>query len=76
MKIGSMLMLVLFSLALAPVAQAAEQQAQQDQNACMGDAMSVCGQFIPDRERVAHCLMSNRGRVSVPCRAQLAHWRG
>jgi hypothetical protein len=75
MKIGSMLMLVLFSLALAPVAQA-EQQVQQDQNACMGDAMSVCGQFIPDRERVAHCLMSNRGRVSVPCRAQLAHWRG
>ncbi len=47
---------------------------QDDQNACMNDAMTVCSQFIPDRSRVAGCLISNRARISAPCRAQLAHW--
>ena len=51
-------------------------QGHDSQYACMGDAFSVCGRFIPYRERVAHCLISNRARVSVPCRAALAHWRG
>ena len=51
-------------------------QGHDSQYACMGDAMTVCGQFVPDRERVAHCLMSNRARVSVACRAALTHWRG
>jgi len=76
MKIGSILMLTLVGLALAPAAaRADDQQAGQSQNACMGDAMTVCGQFIPDRERVAHCLMVNRARISVPCRVALARWR-
>jgi hypothetical protein len=41
----------------------------------MGDAMSICGQFIPDRERVARCLMANRNRVSPACRVALKHFR-
>jgi hypothetical protein len=82
MKIGSVLTLVLCVFAVAPAAaqsgyQAAEQTYhQEDQNACMSDAMTVCSQFIPDRSRVAGCLMHNRTRVSPPCRAQLAHWHG
>ena len=51
-------------------------QKNDSQSACMSDAMTVCGRFIPDRERVAHCLMSNRAHVSVACRAALTHWRG
>ncbi|HUZ30565.1 MAG TPA: hypothetical protein VMV19_00425 [Xanthobacteraceae bacterium] len=51
-------------------------QGNDGQYACMSDAMTVCGRFIPDRGRVAHCLMSNRSRVSVACRAALTHWRG
>jgi len=51
-------------------------QKNDGQYACMSDAMTVCGQFIPDRGRVAHCLISNRARVSVACRAALTHWRG
>ena len=90
MKIGSMLLLALFSGALATPAVAQDWQAhnnnwQQHDNdwqkndsqyACMSDAMTVCGRFIPDRDRVAHCLMSNRAHVSVACRAALTHWRG
>ena len=76
MKIGSMLFLAFFSSVLATAALADNLQAQESRNACMSDAMTVCGQFIPDRERVAHCLISNRARVSVPCRVALTHWRG
>jgi hypothetical protein len=36
--------------------------------------MSICGQFIPDRERVGACLVSNRSRISPACRAAVAHF--
>jgi hypothetical protein len=69
MTIRTTLALTTFCLALAPAAVRAD--AQQDQQACMNDAMTVCGQFIPDRERVAACLISNRSRISVACRNAL-----
>jgi hypothetical protein len=74
MKTGSVLILALLCLAGAQVTAHADEQ--QNQTACMSDAMIVCGRFIPDRERVANCLLSNRHRVSAACRAQLAHWHG
>jgi hypothetical protein len=42
-------------------------RSQDDQGACMADALGVCGQFIPDRERVAACLIANSSRISPPC---------
>jgi hypothetical protein len=53
---------------------AARADAQQDQQACMNDAMTVCGQFIPDRERVAACLFTNRSRISEACRTAMKHY--
>ena len=44
------------------------------QQACMQDAMSVCAAYIPNRERVASCLISNRSRISPACRSALAHY--
>jgi len=81
MKIGLILTLALLNFAAAPAAaqppyQAAQPSYQEDQNACVNDAMTVCSQYIPDRSRVAGCLINNRSRISAPCRAQLAHWRG
>jgi hypothetical protein len=66
MKVCTTLALATFCLAFAPAAVRADEQ--QDQTACMSDAMTVCGQFIPDRERVGACLVSNRNRISVACR--------
>lgn len=66
MKIGTTLALAMFCLALAPAAVRADPQ--QDQQACMNDAMTICGQFIPDRERVGMCLYSNRTKISPGCR--------
>jgi hypothetical protein len=66
------LALSLMCLALAPVSAKAD--AQQDQQACMNDAMTICGQYIPDREKVGACLVSNRSRISPACRAAVAHF--
>jgi hypothetical protein len=63
---------LLFCIALAPLPAAAGQQ--EDQSACMNDAMTICSQFIPDRERVASCLISNSTRVSEACRLALTHF--
>ena len=72
MRTGSVAALIISALAFVPTNVYADNQ--QDQSACVNDAMTVCSQFIPDRSRVAGCLMSNRNRISPSCRAQLAHW--
>jgi len=63
----------LFWLTFAPGGARADEQA--DQSACMSDAQVYCGQFIPDRVRVAHCLMAKRRRISVACRTALRHFK-
>jgi hypothetical protein len=73
MKIYVAFGILLFCLTLTPITVSAD--AQHDQDACMNDATTVCGQFIPDRERVAHCLMANRRLISPACRAALKHFK-
>jgi hypothetical protein len=73
MKIRAALALTLFGLIFAPLAARAD--AQQDQDACMMDAQLVCGQFIPDRERVAQCLIANRSKISPVCREAIKHFK-
>ena len=63
------------SVVIAQAQQDQKQDQYQDQDACMGDAQTICGQFIPDRERVAHCLMANRSRVKPRCREALKHFK-
>jgi hypothetical protein len=59
-------------LAFAPVAATAE--TQEDQMACMNDAFSICGNAIPDRDRVAACLVQNINRISSRCRSVMARY--
>jgi hypothetical protein len=72
MKIGTALGLALLGLALAPAAGRADDD-EQGRKACMYDALTVCAQFIPDRERIASCLIANRERISQSCRLLLVH---
>ena len=41
----------------------------------MMDAQVYCGQFIPDRVRVAHCLMANRSKITPACRAAIKRFK-
>jgi hypothetical protein len=67
MKITEMPALLLSALVLASVAARADDD-EQGRRACMVDALTVCAKFIPDRQRVADCLLANRERISEPCR--------
>jgi len=58
--------------ALAPAAASAE--SQDEQSACMNDAFTICGQAIPDRDRVAACLSQNIHRISIPCRTVMQRY--
>ena len=60
-------------LALAPVAVTAE--TQDEQQACMNDAFTVCGDAIPDRGRVAACLAHNINRISSACRTVMQRYQ-
>jgi hypothetical protein len=85
MKVCLGMLLTMFFLLPAPAVVMAQAQQDQkpgqyqdqsgDQDACMGDAQTICGQFIPDREQVAHCLMANRSRVKPKCREALKHFK-
>ena len=66
-----------FALAFALAAftsVAALAQSQDEQQACMNDAFSVCGDAIPDRDRVAACLAQNINRISAPCRTVMLRY--
>src|SRR5580704_4553890 len=69
MKTHIALALATFCVALTPAVVRAD--SQDDQQACMSDAFAVCGQFIPDRERVGSCLAANQSRISPACRAAI-----
>jgi hypothetical protein len=70
MKIQIALALAFFTL----VPAAASAETQDEQNACMSDAFSVCGHAIPDRDRVAACLAQNMKRISVACRTVMQRY--
>jgi len=71
MKIQTAFAFATIAIALCPAAASADDTGQ---NACIQDAFSICGQFIPNREQVAACLISNRSRVSPACRSALTHF--
>ncbi|WP_018259619.1 hypothetical protein [Methylobacterium sp. WSM2598] len=56
------------ALAFPALAQGTAEQ----QQACTPDAMSLCGEHIPDAGRVKACLISKRTSLSPACRAAIA----
>ncbi|MFZ3361462.1 MAG: hypothetical protein WA177_22165 [Xanthobacteraceae bacterium] len=73
MKLCFATAIALFCLTLAPTSGLAV--VRSDQSACVGDAQIYCAQYIPDRVRVAHCLMANRQRISPACREAIKHFK-
>jgi hypothetical protein len=62
----------LMVLTLAFPALSLDRGTPEQQQACTPDAMSFCGPFIPDAERVRACLLSRRASLSPACRAAIA----
>ncbi|MEA2886995.1 MAG: hypothetical protein QOD11_1355 [Bradyrhizobium sp.] len=57
-------------IALQSAAQSQEYRGTfQQQLACTGDVMSLCGDQIPDTNRIVACLRQNTPQLSDGCRA-------
>ncbi|KWV45557.1 hypothetical protein AS156_23565 [Bradyrhizobium macuxiense] len=63
------LALVLLAATIAPaLAQSGPNESLQRQ-ACMGDAMRLCGAYIPNRRKVQSCMASQVDQLRPQCRA-------
>jgi hypothetical protein len=67
---ATLLMGLSFALWISPAsAQRGDDQGMQNaQNACQGDAQKLCGEFIPDRAKIASCLFKKKRELTPACR--------
>ena len=47
----------------------------EERMACQDDAFRLCGQFVPDEQRVKACLIQNMSRLSPACRRMFQRGR-
>jgi hypothetical protein len=40
----------------------------EQEQACSGDAMRLCGAYVPDVDRITVCMIQNRSQLSPGCR--------
>ena len=64
-QVGLMLATAL-SVSMWPTASRAYTPEQEQ--ACSGDAMRVCGAFVPDVDRITVCMIQNKSQLSPGCR--------
>lgn len=57
------------ALTVAASSTLASAYTPEQQQACTGDAMALCGAFIPDVDRITVCMIQNKARLSPGCRA-------
>jgi hypothetical protein len=60
------------SICLAGVTGAAAQASDETRQACTGDAMRLCSDFVPDVPKITACMMRKRAQVSRECRLAMA----
>ena len=73
LKVRSILSVMFFGVTVVAAASAPKpvmaQGTPEQQQACTGDAMQLCGHTIPDPGRTKACLIANRRMLSPPCRS-------
>jgi hypothetical protein len=47
---------------------------EQEQQACESDVYALCGEAIPDTDRITACLRAHWSKVSRQCRAVMANY--
>jgi hypothetical protein len=56
-----------FSVSMSPAAS--QGYTPEQQQACTGDAMRLCGAFVPDVDRITVCMIQNKSQLTPGCRA-------
>jgi hypothetical protein len=63
---SGLMLAMAFSASL--LSSAAQAYTPEQQQACMGDAMQLCGEFVPDVDRVTACMIRKKSQLSPGCR--------
>jgi hypothetical protein len=58
-------------IVLGSLAGASAQPSNDAAQACTPDAMRLCSEFIPDREKVRLCMLHKRSQLSQECRTAM-----
>ena len=56
------------SLAASTLPAAGQSYTPEQQQACTPDAMRLCGNFVPDVDRITACMIQKKSQLSPPCR--------
>ena len=56
------------ALAVAMWPAAGQTYTPEQQQACSGDAMQLCGEFVPDVDRITACMIRKKNLLSPGCR--------
>ena len=67
-RINQACFLPAIALLLSFLSTAAYAYTPEQQQACTGDAMQLCGEFVPDVDRVTACMVRKRSELSPGCR--------
>lgn len=67
-------LVVLGVLLSVPMATEAVAQTQDPQQACEGDVYTLCGEAVPDQDRIIVCLRAHWKNVSKDCRHVMANY--
>jgi hypothetical protein len=65
------LVLAVFLVSSAAMAQTYPEQNTPEDRACRGDARRLCKDDIPDQFKVGSCLQANKERLSRTCKTML-----
>jgi hypothetical protein len=66
--IGRYGFILAIALSLSFLSTATQAYTPEQQQACSGDAFRLCGDAIPDVDRVTVCMIRNRSQLSPGCR--------
>jgi hypothetical protein len=64
---------LLVGIGVLGVRGAAAQASDEARQACTGDAMRLCSEFVPDVPKITSCMMRKRAQLSRECRVAMAH---
>jgi hypothetical protein len=62
-------LLIATALAFSALTSASYAYTPEQQQMCQGDAMRLCGEFIPDVDRITACMIAKKSQLSEGCRA-------
>jgi hypothetical protein len=57
------------ALSVSTTPAASQGYTPEQQQACTGDAMRLCGAFVPDVDRITVCMIQNKSQLTPGCRA-------